>query len=479
MIRILIPFALVLVAMAALPPGARSADTSDGGRPNILMLAVDDLRPELACYGAGHIHSPNIDALSASGLRFDRAYCNIPVCGASRASLFTGVRPHRTRFTTHYSRADQDAPKCVPLHTLLKSNGYHTVSLGKVLHVVEDSAAGWSEPVWRPSPKGLVGGHYRLPESFPKGRLSRDGRGLPYEAADVPDNAYGDGRLADEAVTRLRTLARQDQPFFLAVGFFKPHLPFVAPQKYWDLYDAEAIKLPDNYGPPKGAPSASLHNFGELRAYADVPRTGPVSDELALKLIRGYYACVSYTDAQIGRVLAELKRLKLDENTMVLLWGDHGWNLGEHGLWCKHCCYETSMRVPLILRVPGFKSGQSTPALVEYTDLYPTLCELTGVALPQQERAGQSLVPLLKDPQTQWKDYAVGRYGAGDTICSDRYRFSVYTRPNGDPVGRMLYDHQEDPRETVNIVERNALSGTVGQMRDALWKAYPAAGKKR
>jgi arylsulfatase A-like enzyme len=268
----------------------------------------------------------------------------------------------------------------------------------------------------------------------------------------VPDSAYADGVLAKRALAELRVLQARDEPFFLAVGFFKPHLPFVAPKKYWDLYDPEEIRLPSNYYVPVHAPPESIHASGELRAYAGIPATGPVSDETGRNLIHGYYACVSYTDALIGKLLDELNRLKLAENTIVVLWGDHGWNLGEHTLWCKHSCYETSMRIPLIVRAPEALGGQRRSNLVESVDLYPTVCELAGLPLPEHLQ-GRSFAPLLNEPDARWKSAAVGRYQNGDTIRTEAFRYTEYTNANGQLTSRMLYDHTNDAGENVNIAE--------------------------
>lgn len=434
-------------------------------RPNVLFIAVDDLRPELACYGQQHIHSPNIDRLAKSGVLFERAYCMVPTCGASRASLMTGIRPAPNRFVSYLTWAERDATGITTMNTQFKSNGYYTVSLGKVFHHPEDNADGWSEPAWRP--KGIS--WYRRPENqelhMQSQKQGRRKRGPAWESADVSDDAYADGVLANRAVAELQRLKTRDEPFFLAVGFFKPHLPFVAPQKYWDLYDHDKIQLPDNYYVPKDAPAESLHASGELRAYAGIPAKGPVSDETARNLIHGYYACVSYTDAQIGKLLDELDRLELADNTIVVLWGDHGWNLGEHTLWCKHSCYETSMRIPLIVRAPGINAGQRRSVLVESIDVYPTLCELAGLHRPEHLH-GRSLAALMKDPQTAWKTAAVGRFQNGDTIRTDTFRLTEYTDKQGRRTARMLYDHQADPGENVNVATRH--QATVEQLTEEL-----------
>ena len=266
--------------------------------------------------------------------------------------------------------------------------------------------------------------------------------------------------LADRSIDDLRRLAGGDEPFFLAVGFFKPHLPFVAPKKYWDLYDPDRIRLPETYHVPEGAPAQAIHNWGELRSYADIPAEGPLTDDAARNLIRGYYACVSYTDAQIGRLLDELDRLGLADDTIVVLWGDHGWNLGEHTLWCKHCCFETSMRAPLIVRAPGIEGGRSVAALTEFIDLYPSLCELAGLPLPDHLE-GRSFAPLLSNPHAPPEASAIGRYANGDTIRTDRYRYTEYSDNDGHVTARMLYDHRLDPAEDHNIADAPDSATTV------------------
>jgi arylsulfatase A-like enzyme len=418
--------------------------------PNVLFIAVDDLRPELACYGKQHIHSPNIDRLAKNGVLFERAYCMVPTCGASRASLMTGIRPARNRFVNYLTWAEKDAPGITTFNTQFRKSGYYTVSLGKIFHHPEDNAKGWSEPAW--IPKGIP--WYRQPENDElhkkRQKQGKRKRGPAWESADVPDNAYADGVLAERAIADLRRLKTNDQPFFLAVGFFKPHLPFIAPKKYWDLYDRERIQLPDNYRVPKDAPKESIHSSGELRAYSGIPAKGPVSDDTARNLIHGYYACVSYTDALIGKLLDKLDRLELADDTVVVLWGDHGWNLGEHTLWCKHSCYETSMQIPLIVRAPGIKHGQRRSGLIESIDLYPSLCELAGLPFPEHLQ-GQSFATLMKSPEAEWKSVAVGRYRNGDTIRTHAFRFTNYTNAKGQLTSRMLYDHDADPNENVNV----------------------------
>ena len=433
---------------------------------NILMIAVDDLRPQPGCYGHDRMVSPNIDRLASEGILFERAYCQVPVCGASRASLLTGVRPTSGQFLTFDCRADTDLPDVHSIGKLLKNAGYYTVSRGKVFHHNDDSEDAWSDTPWRPRT-----GHYRIAanQALADGN---DGKGPPWESADVADNAYADGMIADRAVDDLRQLAAGLQPFFLAVGFLKPHLPFVAPAAYWNNYNHDDIDLAENPFTPEGAPDQALTNWAELRAYYGMPASGPVSDDQARMLIHGYYACVSYVDHLVGRLLDELDALDLPDRTIVVLWGDHGWNLGEHGLWCKYVNFETTLRSPLVFRIPGFSGGKRSGALVEYVDIYPTLCELCGIASPDHLE-GTSMVPLFTDPDRTWKSAVFSRYQEGDSIKTDQYRYTEWPDTNRQFTARMLYDHKNDPDENVNIAELPGNQALVVQLSGMLasgWK---------
>lgn len=442
----------------------RSNKSLVNNKRNILFIAVDDLRPQINCFGHSRMISPNIDDLAATGTLFSRCYCQVPVCGASRASLLTGTRPTRDRFVSYQASAEKELPAATVLPKYLKQNGYYTISNGKVFHHRDDSLETWSEEPWRPEGLWL---NYLKKENIDVVNLSSNKRGPAYESADAPDNAYFDGQIADKAISDLRRLKNKDNPFFLAVGFLKPHLPFNVPAKYWDLYRREEIDLADNPFRPKGAPDAALHNWGELRQYNGIPQTGPLSDETARTLVHGYYACVSYTDAQIGRVLTELDNLGLRDNTIIVLWGDHGWQLGEHGLWCKHCNFETSLHAPLILSAPYFNGGQKSEALVEFVDIYPTLCDLCGLQLPDHLQ-GDSFFPLLTKPDKKWKDAAYSRFFDGDSVRTDRYRYTEYTNDKGEVYARMLYDHERDPMENVNISELPENKELVEQLRRIL-----------
>ncbi len=442
--------------------------------PNVLFIAVDDLRPELGCYGNQKIKSPNIDKLAAQGTMFTNSFCNVPVCGASRSSLLTGIRPTRDRFVTYYTRMAEDAPGATTIPNHFRQSGYYAVSLGKIAHHPDDNADHWSEQPWRPDYPEEPGiqvnwRDYQSEENLTTAASREDGSAWPYESPDIDDDVYYDGRIANRAVEDIQRLSGSDQPFFLAVGFLKPHLPFNAPKKYWDLYDADSFTLPDNYYRPKNAPDAAIHNFGELRAYYGVPKEGPVSDDMAKKLIHGYYACVSYTDAQIGKVLDALEASGEADNTIIILWGDHGWNLGEHTLWCKHCNFKTSLRTPMILKVPGKTGGQQSACLTEYVDIFPTLCDVADLPKPDQLH-GDSFASLLDDPNQEWKNAVYSQWYNGATVTTQDYAYTEWTNENGELYAKMLYDHHIDPDENVNIADApenaDVVKKLVGMLAD-------------
>jgi iduronate 2-sulfatase len=435
-------------------------------KPNVLFLAVDDLRPQLHCYGQKDMISPNMDKLAAEGILFANSFCNVPVCGASRASLLTGVRPTPTRFLGYDTWKNEHLPdyNSLPMH--FKNNGYHTISNGKVYHHNTDDLHAWSEPPWRPKGDWVAQG-YLNKENQEIAQADNGKRGPAWENMDVEDNAYPDGKIADKAISDLERLAKMDAPFFLATGFLKPHLPFNAPKKYWDMYDHDKINLADNPFKPKDAPDLSIHQWGELRHYYGIPAKGSLTDEQARMMIHGYYACVSYTDAQIGRVLDALERLGLKDNTIVILWGDHGWNLGEHGLWCKHCNYRTSLKTPMIISAPGVAGGKTTQGLTEFVDIYPTLCALAGVAIPEH-LDGKNLVPLMKNPEMKWSEAVYSRYFKGESITTERYCYTEYRDAKRNLLGRMLYDHENDPKENVNISERPENQKLVAELSQRL-----------
>ena len=421
-------------------------------KPNILFIAVDDLRPELNFYGANHIKSPNLDQLANESLVFNKAYCNIPVCGASRASLLTGMRPTRNRFITAHTSKDKQVPNAKSLPFLLKENGYTTISNGKIYHYNKDDVTAWDE-MWQPDKLWS----YALPESQEIRKNTK--RGLPFEVAEVHDSVYRDGKLALKVIQDLKKLKQSNQPFFLTMGLMKPHLPFTAPKKYWDLYDRNQIELPESYIQPKTTPKQAFHRYGELRNYENIPKKGHLPDDLAKELIHGYYACVSYIDAQIGLVLDELKRLELEDDTIVILWGDHGWNLGDHKLWCKHVTFETALRTPLIIKVPGKTKGTKTEAITEYIDIYPSLTELIGLETPDTVE-GKSFVPIINGKDSD-KDWAVSKFKDAVTLIKGDLFYTEWTKDDGVAYERMLFDHKTDPLELDNLAEKPAYQEKV------------------
>ena len=442
-------------------------------KPNVLFIVVDDLRPQLGCYGQAQMVTPHIDGLAAGSVVFKRAYCQVPVCGATRASLLTGVRPTRRRFRTYKTWVDEDLPGALTLPQHFRAHGYTTLACGKVFHHRTDTAErSWCAEPWYPD-VGANWRDYQL-EANCAVAAARDGMGPPFECADVPDAVYFDGQIAARAAAELDRLARDDRPFFLAVGLLKPHLPFNAPRAYWDLYRREELDLAGNPFRPRGAPDQAMHNWDELRAYFDVPAAGPLPEDMARSLVHGYYAATSYTDAQVGRVLDRLDRLGLRDNTVVVLWGDHGWQLGEHALWCKHCNFNTSLNAPLILSAPGGPRGSACDALVEFLDVFPSLCELTDVPVPDHVQ-GRSLVPLLSRPGAPLKPAAFCRFHAGDSVRTDRYLYTEWTDEGGRITARMLYDHQADPDENENVAERPDLGETVDRLSRMLLPARRGA----
>ncbi|MCO6457416.1 MAG: sulfatase [Pirellulaceae bacterium] len=459
-------------------------------RPNVLFIAVDDLRPELGCYGAEHIQSPRIDQLARQGTVFLRAYCQQAVCSPSRTSLMTGLRPDSTKVYDLNTHFRTHVPDVVTLGQHFKQQGYFCTSMGKIYHGGFDDRPTWSEPARRPSAgagyvteanQQLIARRRRdAQQRGLKGQaLSRASRGTATEMADVPDNAYTDGAVAELGVETLRELSGREQPFFLAVGFLKPHLPFNAPRRYWDLYDAQAIPLAANPFPPHGVTPFSLTTSGEIRVYEGIPAQGDIPPDMARQLKHAYYACVSFTDANVGKLLDELDRLRLAENTIVVLWGDHGWKLGEHGAWCKHSNFENDANAPLIIRSPGQRApGGKTRALVEFVDIYPTLCDLARLPKPEHLE-GTSAAPLLDDPDRTWKPAAFSQYPRGKimgySMKTDRYRYTAWKdTPTGAVMARELYDHQTDPAENTNLAgqpEHQQLVARLHVQLDAGWKA--------
>jgi iduronate 2-sulfatase len=480
------PFSFVLAILLLAPPAAiRAAD-----KPNVLLICVDDLKPLLGCYGTPLVQSPHIDRLAARGVLFERAFCNQAVCSPSRNSLLTGLRPQTIGIYDLATNFRRGAPEAVTVAQYFRQHGYRTEAMGKIFHVGHgnrEDEASWTVPHWRPQ-----GGGYQLPASTAVTRPANTGgpRGAATECADVADNAYGDGMIADEAVARLHAAqAKPREPFFIAVGFLKPHLPFVAPKKYWDLYQRSSFEPPRRQEPPAGAPAFAPTTWGELRQYSDIPETGALPVEQQRELIHGYHAAVSFMDAQLGRVLDALDETGFARNTIVVLWGDHGWHLGDHGMWCKHTNYEHAARIPLIVAVPGVaQAGVTTGALAETVDIYPTLCELAGLPMPPG-LDGASFAAALKSSDAPTKDAIIHVYPRsqrlGRAVRTVRYRL-VEWKKIGDPADAAeleLYDYETDPEETKNLAGEQPeivaqLRAILAQQPEAKPQVRAADGKE-
>ena len=510
----------LLLAVVVVAVSTEAAAAGPQPRPNVLFIAIDDLRPELGCYGSPVAVTPHLDALSARGRQFDRAYCQQAICRPSRASLMTGARPESTGLFHNDVGLRDLQPDIITLPQHLASYGYQTAYCGKIFHHGDtDEARSWTreaariggpKPVGFADPTNLRRRNQTFRRMFERyGEAARRGlaSGPAYERADVSDRTYADGYETLRAIATIREMATDTRPWFMALGFKKPHLNWTAPEKYWALYDGVDIPLTEQTAAPDGGAAMGLHASFELRTRDGIPKSGPIDDDLARTLKHAYLACVSYVDAQIGLALAALREQGLAENTIIIVWSDHGWHLGEMGVWGKATDYEIATRVPLLIDIPDAvrpiaDRGTSTAALVELVDIAPTLCELTGTPLlPQFE--GTSFVPLLDEPSRQWKTAAFTEYPnpalrewaanplsaemrdtffgpliaeveeriiaqqadrwdrelfeqhlVGRTMRTDRYRLVVWqdrrdrTSP---PLFLELYDHQTDPAETVNI----------------------------
>jgi arylsulfatase A-like enzyme len=495
-------------------------------KPNILFLAIDDLRPELGCYGSDIAISPNLDSLAGGGLLFENAYCQQAICSPSRASLMTGARPESIGVIENYTDFRDVNPDIVTLPQHLMKFGYETVCTGKIFHgKYNDPKFSWSRlPVQPKVERAPTKGGFALKENQEFWENDRDkmvakygpdatknglAQGPAYECADVPDVTYEDGYNTVAAIATLKDMLAKnpDKPFFLGLGLKKPHLNFIAPKKYWDLYNREDIPLTQQTEAPIDGAAMGLHPSFELRARSGIPKSGVINDTLARTLKHGYLACVSYADAQIGMMIKALEEAGVRENTIIILWGDHGWHLGDMGIWGKATNYEVGTRVPLMIWTPDMPDknrGAKTKALVELVDMYPTLCDLVGVPKPDHLE-GQSFVPLLDNPKKEWKKAVFSQfptpalrewaanplsqgmretyfgplieeveeriidqqkekwdrnlfenYLMGYGMRTEQYRFVVwkdYTKPESDPLFFELFDHQADPQETVNIAD--------------------------
>lgn len=471
-------------------------------KPNVLFIAVDDLKPLLGCYGDTNIKTPQIDRLASQGTTFLNAYCQQAVCGPTRASLLTGLRPDTTKIYDLKTRIRSILPDVVTLPQHFKQNGYEAVGMGKIFDPrsvnghAKDDPKSWSRPYTAitDNPDSVMG--YLGKEIIQniknanKGDNNGDWENIKKRIGgtptteidqDVADEAYDDGLYAAKGVELIGELSKGGKPFFLAVGFKKPHLPFIAPKKYADLYQRDQIKLAPYQKMPENAPEVAFQDSWELKngAYSDIPKIpGNLPADKQRELIHGYMACVSYMDAQVGKLLDALDKNGVAENTIVVLWGDHGWHLGDHGMWCKHTNYEQATRVPLIIarRAKGGTAAKST-SVVEFVDIYPTLCDLAGLPKPEVLQ-GTSLTPVLKDPEAKVKDIAVSQYPRGNGakevmgygFRNGRYRYVRWvpaSNKTSKDFQEELYDYQTDPLETKSLIKDASAAEPLKAMRAA------------
>jgi len=448
--------------------------------PNILIIGIDDLRPELNCYGATHIHSPNIDRLAERGTLFNHAYAQYAVCGPSRSSMFMSLRPDSTKAYNNKTHFRDNQPKAESLPEFFKNRGYSTYGFGKVLHNTHRDAQSWSEPQHY-----LVEKQYASPDYKDK-RAGIDGihesnKLVPlFEAPDVDDDAYRDGETNLFAIAKLKSAAKSEVPFLLFVGYHKPHTPFNAPKKYWDLYDPETLPLASNPYPPRGAPEFAVSPWNYVRSFGGMPAEGPLSEALARQTLQAYFACVSYIDSLIGELLAALEETGEADNTIIALWSDHGYQLGDHGMWCKHTNFETSTRIPFIVVDPREKDhGQRTHARVELIDMYPTLVDLAGFDSPPRIE-GKSLVPLMVDPRA-WDNQDTVAFSQfhrsgnrGYSVRTQNFRYTEWRSTNtGTIVAQELYDHRSDPQENLNVANSPEREEQLRYAQSRLHQQWP------
>jgi arylsulfatase A-like enzyme len=491
-----------LLTIVLFGSGCEEPEPIEPNLPNVLFIAVDDLRPEIGAYGNPHIRTPHIDRLAESGVTFLQAHVQQAVCNPSRASLMTGLRPDSLRVWDLQTDFRETVPDVVTLPQHFMRNGYRAIAIGKIYHNVIPDSVSWSEPklhiegypfdpdaVYR-HPLNVAIQEARKEEILEAGQEDRhiDQYGEWYlkagstEIVDGPDDLYYDGAQTDAAIDKLAELAARDQPFFFAIGYYRPHLPFNAPKKYWDMYEREAIPMAAEPDLPRNGPPMAINNMRELRGYADFrdvphPVDGSVSELDARRLKHGYYASVSYVDAQVGRLLDALDELRLSENTIVVLWGDHGWKLGEHGSWAKMTNYEIDTRAPLIIRSPRGTDGVRVDRLVEFVDIYPTLAELAGLPVPAHVQ-GVSAVPLMEDPDQTWKSAVFSQFlregiwtapdgieYMGYAVRTNRYRYVAWMNTEtGGFVAWELYDHESDPGENINLAGRPGYAETLAEL---------------
>ncbi|WP_346236834.1 sulfatase [Niabella insulamsoli] len=456
-------------------------------KPNVLFIFIDDLRPDLGCYGNKEVKTPNMDALAASGVVFNQQFVAVPTCGASRASILTGLYPRVKSDVTNdaIEKSLSGKPAGVQPESFVeqfKRSGYYTVGIGKISHSADgylyaydaprsnqlEKPHSWNEMLFDAGKWG-TGWNAFFGYADGSSRTSKQRLVKPYEAGNCDDAGYPDGLTAGLAEKKMKDLARLNKPFLMAVGFFKPHLPFNAPAKYWDLYDEDKLSTAPWPKIPEGINKASLHSSAEFKSYQlgeEQPSLEkPVSEQYARKLRHAYYAALSYTDAQVGRVMKSLKENGLDKNTIVVLWGDHGWHLGDDLVWGKHTLFDWALRSAFIIKTPSMKKAITCDNIVSSTDVYPTLMELCGLQT-KARLDGRSLVPLLtQTSKSGHKDVALSYFNKGISIRTSKYRFTQYFRSQKPTIE--LYDHSSDPLETKNVAHLHP--GLVQKMMTT-WK---------
>jgi len=472
-------FSLLLLPVVSLLPWKTAA--AEPSRPNVLFISVDDMNNDLGCYGHPLVKSPNIDRLAKAGTRFDRAYCQFPLCSPSRTSLMTGLRPDTTQVYDLQKHFREVMPDVVTLSQLFRNNGYYAARVGKVYHYGNpgqigtdglDDPASWEHKV---NPSGRDKVEEKLITNYtPKRGL---GSSLSFMKAEGTDEEQTDGMVATEAIKLME--ANKEKPFFLAAGFYRPHCPYIAPKKYFDLYPIEKVTMPQSsWGYLQNVPDPALSSTKPWPWFG-------VTEMQSREALQGYWATISFVDAQVGRLLDALDRLKLTDNTVVVFWSDHGYHVGDHGLWKKQSLFERSARVPLIISAPGQKSkGVATGRPVELVDIYPTLADLCGLT-PPANLAGKSLRPLLDNAEASWDKPAftqVWRGGfSGHSVRTVQYRYTEWD--HGDK-GAQLYDYSKDPQEQQNLVADPAYIQVVAELKQLVRKNWeheyrPSGGKGR
>jgi arylsulfatase A-like enzyme len=476
-------FNIALLSLATMPTIAQKSSVAQ--YPNVLFISVDDLKPLMAAYADTMAITPGLDRLANEGMAFQNCHVQQAISGPSRASMLTGMRPDKTKVWDLFTDFRQVNPNAMSIMEYFVKNGYETAGTGKIFHE-ESTGPGHDAPSWS------IPWVFDNAPTYVNFTAEKGKKGPAIECADVPDNSYRDGVCAEEAIKLMHKLKDGQKPFFLAVGFHKPHLPFVAPKKYWDLYKREQFQIAPFQQKAAGSPDVAYHQSGELKQYTDIPKFNSYSEnelnhlsiEKQKELLHGYYASTSYMDAQLEKVLNELDKLGLTDNTIVVVWGDHGWHLGDHGLWNKHTNFEQATRTCLIIRgVKGSQKNLKPTTLCELVDVFPTLCELTGIATPKY-MDGISLVPTMKNPDATLRQYAFSQYpqqnALGYSIRTKRFRYTEWVeypytteKPycEAEVVASEMYDYDLDPLETKSIIDNPAYAKEQAMMKRLFKKA--------